>query len=352
MRVSSMNSNGKNTSRYCGYRTPFHDEVCSERLYFQSLKNRHSKLLPIGRQVVVFEREKLDLLALDSNSVPWVFEFKRDIADYEAVAQVLAYGSYVAQWSRAELERIYTGDDKRRSLERDFARHFGVSLNKTLDNAVNLVLAAFDFSLPCLRTLDFLRTGANLTIGRLKIDCIWDGQVPPQPEYRWLTLPEATHELKLHSEVISPRPHFILLAGEEDLELTWKDCKVNSLVPVSQKYALDQPIPINAGMFVALRQEEDELFGLTAYGLICGEAFDLWTRPREFEIEAVTLELGMERRQPLWVLPVKWVQKLDLDMVNQAALRAPEYATIQEIHDNEEILNYKAALGVGEEIPF
>jgi hypothetical protein len=305
-----------NRSRFSAYRTPFHDESCSERLFAKTLENPKSFLLPIGRQVPVFEKEKLDLLAIDQWAIPWIFEFKRDVAPYGAISQLLTYGSYVSQWSRKELEDTFSRINKRRKLPDLFkARFKGFPLRRQLTNRVNLVLAAFEFSLPCRRALAFLQESVGLTIGRLKIDCLWNLKDKPRPEYRWLCEPVPTNELQVHVEQIDPLNHYMLSMLKNEMLLDWSECHSNGLLPIPRSWnILQQPIPTHSGVFVHLlgldvHFEDESQSGLLGYGITQGPAFDLWSMPREFEFGKETQGQLNESDGPCWVLPVKWLQK-------------------------------------------
>jgi len=333
-----MAASKQNTSRYHGYRTPYHDEICSERILFETLaeqfalvrephrksKSQKSKtvlpgfraeLLPIGRQVKVFEKEKLDLLALDRDAILWVFEFKRDVAQYGAIAQLLTYGGYVARWSRHELLTNYDGESGERSLEQDFQQRFNVPLPAKLTHQVNLVLAAYEFSLACRRGLQYLDEATGLVIGQLKIECLWDMSATTRPEYQWLRAPTPTRPMDLETEPSNPAEYYTLSEEEDDLTLTWSECLSNGLLPLpGRSDAPDYPLPVGSGIFVHLcsipSNCENGLFdGLVGYGLTTDHAFDL--RPCQAAFEMTDSTHGIIRGWPgkFWVLPMRWVQK-------------------------------------------
>jgi hypothetical protein len=327
-----------NPSRYCGYRTPFHDEICSERLFAEKLSEPNCsvtpcQLMPIARQLKVFGVEKLDLLALDRHAVPWIFEFKRDIAPYEAIAQLQTYGSYISGFGLSELEHVYAnGDRRRRNLRRDFTKFFGQELPEATTHQVNLVLAAFDFSLPCRRTIQFLEHSANLVIGQLKIDCVWDGQNQPLAEYRFIKLPRKTEAPNLSLLRSGPSSYYLLsLKMGDEMPIHWHDYIYNELLPIPSSWDTDiHPISEGQGVFVHLHNIyppeaaddwESPDHGVVAYGVVTEAPFDLWSRPNEFRLPANTIDKLQNLPRPFRVMRVRWVQARFEDMPAGTPLR-------------------------------
>ena len=193
------------------------------------------------------------MLALDGDGQSWVFEFQRHVADYESIARLLAYGSYVSQWKTKDFEKIYNSSGKRRNLERDFSDRFNVELPEPKPQSINLVLAALDFALPCREALRFLEVSANLVIGRLKIGCLWDEVEDPLIDYHWLKLPEPAKLLGMESDQRLPDRYFMLCEDQNEIPMDWEDCVQNKLLPIPTAWNLPQrPISIGAGIFVYL----------------------------------------------------------------------------------------------------
>ena len=311
-----MGTTRRGRSRFCGYRTPYSDEARSEREYFKhllKLKSQEAEYLPIGRQIPVFVREKLDLLALDLNGVPTVFEFKRDLAGYESVSQLLTYGGYVARWSMSHLRSLYDRVDGRRDLDRAFRARFRKDLPAELPNQVNLVLAAFEFSLPCRHALQFLEESAGLVIGRLKVESVWDWDLPiPQAEYRWVRRPVPTRALEVGSEPIDPGPYYFLQEYFDEFPLHWISCINNNFIPVPASWNIkENPIAPGSGIFVYLagmptNYDHELNCGLVGYGVTTGEAFDILPEIRQYELHPEDFDRAP--KDEFFVLPVDWVR--------------------------------------------
>lgn len=301
-------------SRHYGYRTPFYDESCSERLYFEELQKPGANLLPIGRQLRVYEREKLDLLAIDNCLELWLFEFKRDVAQYDSIAQLITYGSYVSQWSRQELISNYKTNHPKRSLPNDFRSRFRREFTTIKGYSVNLVLAAYEFSLACRRGIEFLRQSGGLWIGRLKIDCLWDGNENPKPTYQWLERPLPTKPLDLHTEPFDALAYYMLDIGWNCFNPTWKECLTNRILPL-YKFGdvVREPIPVHAGVFVRLTipdEDNENPRGKSqlSYGLTTGPAIDLRLHLDEFELNGDTTNEVRNSLNPYWVQPIHWIR--------------------------------------------
>jgi hypothetical protein len=279
----------------------------------KTLMSSKAEYLPIRRQMRVFEREKLDLLTLDINAVPTIFEFKRDLADYASVSQLLTYGAYVARWSMAQLDAFYIGGDYRRDLDRAFQARFHKELPAELPHQVNLVLAAFEFSLPCRRALEFLEQSTGLIIGRLKIECLWDLQKLPRPVYRWLQRPVPTKALDIGSEPGDPKQYYMLQQYVTEFPFDWESCVNNGIIPVPESWNVEKnQIPPGSGIFVYLAGLPDNYgdepgSGLVGYGITSDVAFDLWPKRNQYELSDQALK-QMDGEGKFHVLPVDWVQ--------------------------------------------
>ena len=341
------------------------NKMLLEDAYPLEISRNEFNFLPVGRQMKVFEREKLDLLALDQFAHPWIFEFKRDLAPYESIAQLLAYGSYVAQWSRKELEDKYKKHNRGRCLANAFKKRFGSELPEQLRSEVNLVLAAFEFSLPCRRALEFLEHCSGLVIGRLKIDCLWDLEGPlSQPDYRWLRNPRRTRALDLNYEWKIPESYYMLSQAENNMALTWSQCVSNRLLPIPLKWDLPaHPIVPGSGVFVNLcglqsRKKQGPFCGLVGYGLTIDEPFDLRTRMDEFELTPGNVGRLAAFKGAIWVVPIRWLQtrEADADAAVTPTRHIIEETGLGEIQNNFQnncmVGGYKADLGVEEHDPF
>jgi hypothetical protein len=310
-----MKTSKRGRSRFCGYRTPFSDEIHSERAFVEHLNkvpSDQAEFLPIERQLRVFEREKLDLLALDANGVPSIFEFKRDIAGYQSVSQLLTYGSYIADWSLSRLKGYYNVPDGRSLLDEAFYERFRKRLPRQLPRQVNLILAAFEFSLACDRAIEFIEQSGGPIIGKLRVQTIWDRALPiPQTEYHWVRRPVPTRPLKTGVEPREHLPHYFLLQNFYELPLNWENCMFNRWVPIPEEWDIENnPIAPRSGVFVSLTgiqtNFEHELdSGLVGYGITNDAAFDLIPRLGKYELN--TEDFRRMRKDKFFVVPVDWV---------------------------------------------
>ena len=354
------------SGQYTGYRTPYHDEVCSERLFLDSLKPSTAFLLPIGRQMKVFGVEKLDLLAIDRWAHPWVFEFKRDVAPYEAVAQLLTYGSYVARWSRKELEDNYSLTDKRRNLRRAFRARFGQELPDHLTNQVNLVLAAFDFSLPCRQAIQFLQDSVGLVVGKLKIDCVWDQREDTHVAYQWLQMPSPTKELRVDIEKSDSARYFMLADQWNEtphstkiIPIEWDDCIFNGFLPIPESWnAPKNPIPPGSGIFAYFaglphRKAEDLSCGLVGYGITRDVAFDLGKQLDGFRFSPKSYARLNAVKGEHWVVPIDWIQKRERGTCVELTAPVVPPMGLEEVFEPKHIQSHKDQLGVvAYDLPF
>jgi hypothetical protein len=335
------------------------NKMLLEDAYPLEISRNEFNFLPVGRQMEVFEGEKLDLLALDAAANPCIFEFKRDLAPYESIAQLLAYGSYVAQWSREELEKRFRKCNRDRSLANAFEERFpGSTFPGRLSSQVNLVLAACEFSLPCRRGLGFLADCSGLVIGRLKIDCLWDLRGPqPQPDYRWLRQPRPTRPLDLNYEWRDPEQYYFLSQDEQDMALTWSQCVSNRLLPIPSRWDMrTQPIPPGSGVLVHLcntasKFEEELKSGLVGYGLTLADAFDLRTRIDEFKMAPASAVRLAAFKGEVWVVPTRWVHVRDAEAPVNPRHHVYHETGLRRIHSINEAVSHKADLGGEKPLP-
>ncbi len=304
-------------SRFCGYRTPFSDEACSERHMMDQMRDGLHPYLPVARQFQLFGVERIDLLALDSNAVPCVFEFKRDVATHAVISQLLTYGSFVLGYDIAELEKLYKPRRKGASLRGDFFKRFGKKLPPThLPSRAKLVLAAYEFDAACRRVLQFLEDSMELVIGKVKIECHWNGRSTVHPEYVWLRSPTETRDVQPLQIGRRARTNFWVSLDHEAMPLRWEECIRNAILPMPVDWNADQgTVQKGDGIFVHLYNvPPDELVedgsitdGLAAYAIVSGDIFNLWDRGQDIRLEPESIKRLKELPEPLWMMPASWV---------------------------------------------
>jgi hypothetical protein len=330
-------SQSKQVSKgFHGYHVPPQLEAIGEKDYKKICAESHN-LLFIGNQIKVWGGEdSLDFLALDGEGVPWIFEFKRDVAKASAISQLLTYGSYIAGLTYGQLDAIYRkhSGKKKQDLSTAFHAHFGPDKKLEISHRVQLVLAAYDFSDTCLHTLDFLDNACGLRIGRMKMT--------------WIIAPGQADERKywyqLEPEAVDPAPwlaarKFAMVAYEFYSESdNWDLYRLSNLLVLPQwnenvMDPLDRPfLPVipysdlkrGMGVFVWLKvkgkiedgpegpNDTDEgsvTEGLAAYGVIQDDAHECQptdlAKLRE-KLRQVDANLEASFNHPPWLVQVQW----------------------------------------------
>lgn len=95
-------------------------------------------LLLIGSEVMTFDKERIDLLAIDRGGKLYVIELKRNLARRDAVAQVLDYGAWVAEQGLVDLASVFEKHNQGKKLGDAFKARFGDSLPQELDTTHEL----------------------------------------------------------------------------------------------------------------------------------------------------------------------------------------------------------------------
>ena len=127
------------------------------------------KLLIIGRQVPTPHSGPIDLLALDDAGTVHVIELKRGKTPRDVTAQILDYGSWIAELERDDIQNIYqnyavktalnnqnTGEAK--ALEEVFDERFGEMLPEEINAAQKFTIVASSFDAATERIVKFLNT--------------------------------------------------------------------------------------------------------------------------------------------------------------------------------------------------
>lgn len=302
-----------NSRRYRGYATPFCDEIYSERIFLEGLRNgglpaAPYKLFAIDRQVELSNGLIPDLLTLDATGTPWIFEFKRDIADAEVISQVMVYASNIASQDVAFFKERYSKRDKRRELAAAFKSFFGNPLPQQTTKKIRLVIAAYDFSVNCRQALDLLSNSTGVTIGRLSIKCIHTPEKETQPCYDWIVHPTPFSLPKFPD----PPVHHWVSVDARRMGVAWNECLSYEFLPVNGLKATAPVLP-GHGVFVYLRNLEpnntDSKEGLAGLGIVDGPAFDLHDQEDQFKLSIGSFARLNQLPQPFKVLPIRWIHR-------------------------------------------
>lgn len=304
-----------NPHRYRGYETPFADEIYSERKFLEQLQNGDDpaapfKLFALGRQFELENKLKPDLLALDENGMPWVFEFKRDIAEPAVLSQLLVYGSYIAGQDLNFFAEVYRKTDKHRSLAAAFRGFFKKPLPARGARQVNLVVAAYDFYPDCCSALEFLSESTGITIGRLNVKCVHGlaGDADTTGiKYEWMAYPTP---FKL-PELPNLEAYQCAACDASQMHMTWRECLASRLLPINQLPG-EAPRP-GHGLFVYLRNSETQSSepgeGLAALGVVTGPAFDLFDHEDQCQLSEATFAKLNRLPSPFKVIPMRWLHR-------------------------------------------
>jgi len=205
---------------------------------FSRILSTEFNLMLLGTQVKVWEGEgQLDLLAIDREATVWVFEFKRDVAKPAAISQLLTYGSFAAGLSFEALKDIFCNDSpNRRDLATAFKGKFGVEMPKP-SHKTRLVLAAFDFSTACLRSLDYLKHACGLHIGRLKMSWVVTPENVEAREFRYVEHPSVNMAFPGVAPQQFAMVFYEFFGDSED----WNLCRKSRLLILPEREDPDDP---------------------------------------------------------------------------------------------------------------
>jgi hypothetical protein len=122
-----------------------------------------SKLLVIGRQYDIPNVGRLDLLCIDEAATLVVVEFKRDLTNREAVAQILDYASWLDMASEAEINACAL-KYLNKNLSDAFAERFGTELQSLTPQNHRMLVVAPKLDSSAERVINYLaeRHGINI----------------------------------------------------------------------------------------------------------------------------------------------------------------------------------------------
>lgn len=250
------------------YMTPVETEERGEGVFWKYLHQPNEwNLLPVARQLEPMARQpqRLDVLAMDGDGRPWIFEFKRSVADHEAIGQVLLYGALVAALTTDSLVRCVEEKFPGSNVLESFEKRFGRTIPVRSNQSVMLVLVAYSFSPQCLTVVNFLRHAVGIQIGLLTMKLRAPGALNrTPPEYRWECRPTPTGG----SPAALPVRNLVVTLNRTE----WKSCwpqwmahrKVEFDVVWINEHAM---VETGTGVWVGVQDE-----GWVGYGIIYRDA--------------------------------------------------------------------------------
>ncbi|MEQ2009618.1 MAG: winged helix-turn-helix domain-containing protein [Limisphaerales bacterium] len=265
------------TGKHLKYNTPVEYESRGEGAFVRRLQPGNPwGLMPLMRQFRPKDEDSnaLDVLAMDCHGAPWVFEFKRDVAHWDAVGQLLAYGSWIGLYPTEELIRRVRKQQPCCDLHSRFRTYFNADLPKHARHPVFLVIVAHSFSPWCKRAISFLAENTGLHIGLLKMQLHAParyGTAPP--EFEWEQKPTPAHPAAARPGSAEP----LLLCLPADLDRQrWRSCIRSGGVAIDAR-ARQQLGRFRQGqeLFVAMQGS-----GLIGYGDILESARTSATKKR------------------------------------------------------------------------
>jgi hypothetical protein len=350
-----MDSDTEKASWFTGYRIPFYSEGLAERWFAQNLGKKmfHEQLL-IGRQIPVFGGpERLDILAIDRCANLWIYEFKRAVAQPDAIRQLVTYGSFAARLSVAQLAKIYASRSKRRTLDQSFKERFGSPLPKKLSKRVGLVLASFSFSFACTQTVDFMDRCGRIAIGQIEYQLRSPSHQHSPIEWRWLKDARLTDPFVPALQEKDPESYVVLSLDELDSFIGSWGLLSNGIVEFPDIAAFrDLAIEPGTAIFLHVRNFPCDEFadsdsGLVGYGIVTGKPFDIRERPEALRIPANALARLNQESVKCRVLPVKWLNTSESPLCINVPLPPGIFDSMYYVlADSQCVHDFKDILGV------
>ncbi|MCH6485378.1 hypothetical protein MMG85_17640 [Pseudoxanthomonas sp. LH2527] len=137
------------------------------------------ELMLIGSEVYAFDKERIDLLALDRSGKIYILELKRGMARREIVAQLLDYGAWVAGLTAADLNNIFEKHFPNRPpglrLEDAFMAKFGHPFPEEPDTGHELWMVVSGMDHRTKQVCEYLVSHYEMPINALFVHLVTDG---------------------------------------------------------------------------------------------------------------------------------------------------------------------------------
>ena len=179
-------------------------------------------VLLIGRQVITSYRDKIDLLAINSEANLVILELKRDRTPREVVAQTLDYASWVKSLSYQEIDAI-AHDFLGKNLKDAFEAHFDSSIPETVNSSHSMVILASELDDSSERIVEYLAEDYQLNINVIFFTFFkQDGN-----EFlgrAWLMDPQEVQERSQPPKQAPWTGYYFVNVGESQ-HRNWDDCR-------------------------------------------------------------------------------------------------------------------------------
>jgi len=271
------------------YMTPVETEERGEGIFWKHLHQSNEwNLLPVARQLEPMAREpqRLDVLAMDGDGRPWIFEFKRSVADHEAIGQVLLYGALVAAMTTDALVRCVEEKYPDRRVLDSFVERFGQTIPVCSNQSVMLVLVAYAFSPQCLTVVNFLRHAVGIQIGLLTMKLRVPGALNRTlPEFHWECRPTPTGG----SPAALPIRNLVVSLNRTEWKSRWPQWLARRMVELDVFWVNEHAmIETGTGVWVGVQNK-----GWVGYGIIYRDA-------------SLTADMGQGHGGETVQFPVAW----------------------------------------------
>jgi hypothetical protein len=179
-------------------------------------------VLIIGRQVVMPNGGRIDLLALDVDANLVILELKRDKTPREVVAQILDYGAYIRKFSFEKIDefaRRFCG----KPVSDAFAEHFGESLPDEINQSHQLIILASELDESSERIVEYLADEHEVPINAIffRFFKTENGEFLGRA---WLMDPEEVQERAISHKQAPWSGYYFVNVGESE-HRNWDDCR-------------------------------------------------------------------------------------------------------------------------------
>lgn len=232
------------------------------------------KLLLIGRQVPTVHGGFIDLLAVDGDGVVRVIELKRDKTPRDVVAQILDYGSWVAELSRAEVVDIFESYRPGVAFDAAFAEAFGEAPPEELNASQVFTIVASAVDSATERIVRFLNESFSVPVNVVFFRYFQDNGASYLAR-TWLVsqevapTPRATSRARRAREAWNGHDWYVSF-GEEPGGRVWEDARQFGFVSAGGGEWFSRTLknlPVDARIFACIPKS-----GYVGLGTVTGEA--------------------------------------------------------------------------------
>ena len=278
------------------------------------------RLMLIGRQVPTSHGGWIDLLAVDADGTVHVIELKRDRTPRDVVAQILDYGSYVAELDRPSVVQIFQSYQPHTSFDEAFAEFFGDNPPEELNAVQVFTIVAASVDHATERIVRFLNERFDVPINVVFFRH-FDDDGASYLARTWLVdhdieaTPKKASKTQRTREPWNGRDWYVSF-GQESGRRKWEDAREYGFVSAGggEWYSRSlKNLPVGARVFVCIPKS-----GYVGVGTVIGEAAQF--SEATLTVDGVTRQLselpleGSYRKDPTgdseetaeYVVPIEW----------------------------------------------